>query len=65
MVQTSEEIGEMVNAHRICGKKNNCNNITFKEKMNKLTDKLYKQIKESNELDEAIKANLEELGYEE
>lgn len=37
--------------------------IPFEEKMAELSEKLYQQMKEGRRLDEAIKANLEELGY--
>lgn len=37
--------------------------VPFEEKMAELTEKLYKQMKESKKLDDIIKANLEELGY--
>jgi type I restriction enzyme M protein len=38
--------------------------IPFEEKMEQLTVKLSKQIKESHELDERIRGNLKELGYD-
>ena len=36
----------------------------FEEKMERLTGELYEQMKESRRLEEAIRKNLEELGYE-
>jgi len=39
--------------------------IPFEEKMAELTEKLYQQMKEARKLDEIIRVNLEELGYEE
>ncbi len=37
--------------------------IPFEEKMAELTDKLYEQMRQAQELDETIKKNLEALGY--
>jgi type I restriction enzyme M protein len=37
--------------------------ILFEKKMGKLTERLYKQMQESNQLDEMIIDNLERLGY--
>ncbi|MFL0197657.1 hypothetical protein ACJDU8_19105 [Clostridium sp. WILCCON 0269] len=60
---STEEIREIITNNDYVTVTVESNDVPFKKKMNELTDKLYKQIKESNELDEAIKANLEELGY--
>ena len=50
---------------RYVGVENNKeDDIPFDEKMKNITTELYKQFKESHELEEIIKKNLEDIGYE-